>query len=186
MASSGAGVNQIRIGKEWHGYVYQQVPPDKMEVKEQDVAELWIGTRGLKPGRSEKLVLVKKRNGVVEAVNMHVRSLVKNGLDGSGRTIAVLGEGCTDILLFSKDNVIWWFEPVCGENPLKPGTYQWRSRDWEGKGSYTTTEVTAEERDGRKRRRLEQQRIVAPQKVLFSEGKELQFTLFGTVESWGD
>ena len=34
------------------------------------VRELWVGTRGVEPGRSEKLVLVKKRSGVVEALNM--------------------------------------------------------------------------------------------------------------------
>ena len=183
MASSGAGVEQIRIGKQRHGYVYQQVPPDKMEVKEQDVAELWIGTRGLELRRSEKLVLVKKHSGEVEAVNMHVRSLAKNGLDGNGEKIAVLGGGWTDALSFSKDDVIWWFEPVCGENPLKPGTHQWRTRGWEGKGSYTTAKVTAEERDRRKRRRVEEQLTVVPQKVIFNDGEELQFTVYGTVES---
>ena len=184
MAISGSVVEQIRIGKEKYGYVYQQVPRDMMDVKEHDVVELWIGTRGLKPAGSEKLVLVKNRRGAVEALNMNVRSLAENGVDENGQKIEVLDGGWTDVLLFSKGDVIWRFEPECEqEDPLKPGTYQWGSPKWRGKGSYTTTKVPPEERDWRKRPRLEEQRIVDPQKVLFGDVEELQFTVFGKVRA---
>ena len=48
-------------------------------------------------------------------------------MDEDGREIAVLGEGWTDIQVFSKGDVIWWWDPVCGENPLQPGTHQCRT-----------------------------------------------------------
>ena len=54
MASSGAGVDKIRIGGEEHGYLYVQVPVGKMVGHQQDVSELWIGRRGVEPDRPEK------------------------------------------------------------------------------------------------------------------------------------
>ena len=104
-------------------------------------------------------------------------------MDEGGREIAVLGEGWTDIQVFSKGDVIWWWDPVCGENPFEPGKHQWGTRGWEGKGSYTTAKVTAEESDRRKRRRMEEQPTIVPQKVIFDDGEELQFTVYATVES---
>ena len=183
MATSGSVVEQIRIGKESHGYVYQQVPPDIMKVGEHDVVELWIGKRGVDLAGSQKLVLVKNRVGEVVAWNMNVRPLAENGADENGQKVEVLDGGWTDELLFSNAQEIWRFEPGREQqDPLTPGRYQW-SNKWGGKGSYTTTKVPAEERDWRKRPRLEEQRIVDPQKVLFGDVEELQFTVFGKVRA---
>ena len=183
MASSGAGVDQIRIGGEKHGYLYVQVPIGKMVVHQQDVSELWIGRRGAEPDRPEqKLVLVKKGDGVVEAVNMQVSWMVKNGEDNRGEKIQVLDEGSTDVLCFSKGVMIWWWDPVCGESPFEHGKHKWGTCGWEGNSTFTTVKVTAEESDGRKRRRLEEQPTIVPQKVIFDDGEELQFTVYATVE----
>ena len=185
MASSGAGGNQIRIGGEKHGYLYVQVPIGKMVVHQQDVSELWIGRRGAELDRpEEKLVLVKKGNGVVEAVNMEVSWMVKNGEDNRGNKILVMDEGCTDVFFFSKGVVKWWWDPVCGEaSPFEPGKHKWGTCGWEGNSTFTTVKVTAEESDGRKRRRLEGQPTIVPKKVMFEDGEQLQFTVYATVDS---
>ena len=184
MASSGAGVDKIRIGGEEHGYLYVQVPVGKMVGHQQDVSELWIGRRGAKPNRpEEKLVLVKKGDGVVEAVNMQVSWVVKNGEDNRGEKIQVLDEGSTDVLCFSKGVMIWWWDPVDGESPFEHGKHKWGTCGCEGKSTFNTVKVTPTGgSDGRKRRRLDGQPTIVPQKVIFDGGEELQFTVYATVE----
>ena len=177
MATSGSVVEQIRIGKERHAFVYQRVPRDVMRVRNDDVLELWIGKRGCEEGK--KLVLVKYANGEVIAWDMEVQVLFEDGMDHDGEPVQGVSCGWTNARWYRNGQKIWKFKPgeFRTEDPLTPGKYQW-SDPWGGKGWYETTVVWPQGRDEAKRRRRERECIVVPQDVLFTEDDPLAFFIF--------
>ena len=166
METSGSEVTQIQIGNDCHGFRYQRVPRDAMQMAD---LELWIGKRGYYPHRqsSHKLVLVKHGDGQVIAWDMKV--IAYQSLDGKWSHARWFGDGQKK----------WQFDPGSSpKDPLTPGKYQWKDLTWEGKGWYKTTVVGPEAREEAKRRRVETECIVVPQKVVVTNVVKLEFIIF--------
>ena len=177
MATSGSLVEQVRIGREHHGFVYQRVPQDVMQVQNDNVVELWIGKRGWKEGK--KLVLVKYGNGQVIAWDMKVCEVVANGVDQRGWPVRSLHGKWSHARWFGDGQKKWQFDPGSStEDPLTPGKNQWNDLTWEVKVWHETTVVGPEAREEAKRRRVETECIVVPQHVLVKNVVDLEFTIF--------